>query len=130
MTAQPHPTTPLLAYVTVSSARADRLVKFYAELLDRKVTFDVAPYTVIAARPQPVAVAFQQIDAQAQTPVHIDLHVTDLDTACARVEQLGGAIGQLHTGVGSLWRQAFDPDGNVFCMLSRPDLAPPEDGPV
>jgi predicted enzyme related to lactoylglutathione lyase len=52
--------------------------------------------------------------------VHVDFHVADLDAACARVEELGGRLGDRHLEVGSLWRQAFDPDGNVFCLLSRP----------
>ena len=114
---------PVLAYATLSSPQADRLVTFYQSLLASEITFDVAPYTVIG-QGTPVRLAFQQVDsAQAATPVHIDLHVTDLAVAADRVERLGGRLGDRHTGVGSVWRQAFDPDGNVFCMLSRPDLA-------
>jgi predicted enzyme related to lactoylglutathione lyase len=106
-------------------------VEFYRKLLDRAVTFDMAPYTVIAAGQRPVSAAFQQIDSRtSRTPVHIDLHAVDLEAACARVEELGGRLGDRHTGVGSLWRQAFDPDGNVLCLLSRPDLVSPAVDPV
>jgi predicted enzyme related to lactoylglutathione lyase len=113
---------PVLAYATLSSPRADRLVAFYQALLASEITFDEAPYTVIGEG-TPVRLAFQQVEsADASTPVHIDLHVTDLARTAERVERLGGRLGDHHTGVGSVWRQAFDPDGNVFCMLSRPDL--------
>ena len=115
------PTTPLLAYVTLSSPHAERLTAFYRELLGTEVIFDRAPYTVIGAQERPVCMAFQQVRSDtAPTPVHIDFHVADLDAMCARVVELGGRLGDEHLEVGSLWRQAFDPDGNVFCLLSRP----------
>ena len=110
---------PMLAYATLSSPHADRLVQFYRTLLDAEVTFDQAPYTVLGHGP--VRLAFQQVTSEtAATPAHVDFHVGDLDGGCRRVESAGGRIGDAHSGVGSVWRQAFDPDGNVFCLLSRP----------
>ena len=124
--------TPLLAYVTLSSPQPQRLIAFYSGLVGTEVIFDRAPYTVIGATDRPVCIAFQQVQSEtASTPVHIDFHVADLDVACARVEELGGRLGDRHLEVGSLWRQAFDPDGNVFCLLSRPpsgDGSESEDG--
>jgi predicted enzyme related to lactoylglutathione lyase len=127
MPTQSHP--PVLAYATMSSPQANRLAAFYRALLDREVTFDVAPYTVLEAAPRPVCVAFHQVESEAVAAVHIDFHAVDLDEATTRVEQLGGRLGDRHSGVGSVWRQAFDPDGNVFCLLSRPDLGSPADNP-
>jgi predicted enzyme related to lactoylglutathione lyase len=49
----------------------------------------------------------------------MDFRVADLEAACARVERLGGRLGERHEENGSTWRQAFDPDGNVFCLLLR-----------
>jgi predicted enzyme related to lactoylglutathione lyase len=121
---------PVFAYATISSPQAGRLVAFYRGLLDREVTFDTAPYTVIAPTQRPVCIAFQQVEStSAATPVHVDMHAVDLDAASARVEQLGGRLGDRHSGVGSVWRQAFDPDGNVFCLLSRPELDSPARDP-
>ena len=112
---------PLLAYVTLSSVQPERLISFYRGLIGTEVVFDRFPYTVIGATQRPVCLAFQQVPSDtAPTPVHTDFHVADLDAACARVEALGGRLGQRHLEVGSLWRQAFDPDDNVFCLLSRP----------
>ena len=124
-------TVPLLAYVTVSSPQAERLVAFYRGLVETEVIFDRAPYTVLGPTERTVCLAFQQVRSDtAATPVHIDFHVADLDAACARVEELGGRLGDEHLEVGSLWRQAFDPDGNVFCLLSRPPEGSAEDSGV
>ena len=121
-----HAATPALAYATVSSPQADRLVAFYQALLASDVTFDQSPYTVLG-HGTPMRIAFQQVQTDAAlTPVHLDLHVVDVVAVGERIEALGGRLGDCHTGVGSQWRQAFDPDGNVFCLLSRPDLASPE----
>src|SRR3954468_7865469 len=113
-------TAPLLAYVTLSSPQPERLITFYRGLLGTDVTFDRFPYTVIGSTERPVCLAFQHVQSDSSpTPVHVDFHVADLDAACARVEELGGRLGDRPLEVGSLWRQAFDPDGNVFCLLSR-----------
>ena len=117
---------PVLAYATMSSPQAHRLVAFYQALLASDVTFDQAPYTVLG-HGMPMRIAFQQVQSDAApTPVHLDLHVVDVAAVGERIEGLGGRLGDRHTGVGSQWRQAFDPDGNVFCLLSRPDLATAE----
>ena len=127
MTAAP---TPLLAYVTLSSPQPERLITFYRGLIGTEVIFDRAPYTVIGPNDRQVCMAFQQVRSDtAPTPVHVDFHVADIDAACARVEELGGRLGDEHLEVGSQWRQAFDPDGNVFCLLSRPPEGGHDSGP-
>lgn len=52
------------------------------------------------------------------TPVHLDFHVHDFDTTCARITALGGAVEQTHTGQGRP-PVAFcsDPFGHGFCLL-------------
>jgi hypothetical protein len=41
------------------------------------------------------------------------------------VVRLGGRLGDKHAEVGSVWQQAFDPDGNVFCLMARAPAPPP-----
>ena len=111
-------TAPALAYVTLSSPQADRLREFYAQLTALAVSFEAGAYTVIGEGPAPpVRLAFQQVSGAPAAAVHIDLHVKDLDAAAARVVELGGTLGESYEEVGSVWRQAFDPDGNVFCLM-------------
>ena len=112
------PTAPVLSYVTLSSPRAARLRDFYAQLMSLEVSFEAGAYTVIGEGPtRPVRLAFQQVDGDPAASVHIDLHVSDIDAAADKVVALGGTLGERYEEVGSVWRQAFDPDGNVFCLM-------------
>ena len=112
---------PMLAYVTISSEQPGRLTEFYRGLLDNEVQFQDGAYTTIGGGPnRPVCLAFQQVGARPPAAVHVDLAVADLDAAAERVVALGGRLGERFEEVGSVWRQAFDPDGNVFCLLTSP----------
>jgi predicted enzyme related to lactoylglutathione lyase len=106
------------AYVTVSSHNADRLSRFYRELTGQPVTMDEGAYVVLGEGPAP-RLAFQRIaPGQALVAAHVDLRVPDLAAATAQVEAAGGRVGEEFNEVGSRWRHAFDPDGNVFCLMA------------
>jgi predicted enzyme related to lactoylglutathione lyase len=106
------------AYVTLSSHDAGRLSSFYRELTEQPVTMDEGAYVVLGDGPGS-RLAFQRIaPGQPLAPVHIDLRVADLSAAAARVEAAGGRVGEEFAEVGARWRQAFDPDGNVFCLMA------------
>jgi predicted enzyme related to lactoylglutathione lyase len=116
---------PRLAYVTVSSTDAARLTEFYRELTSTEVTFAAGAYTVIGDGGEVPALAFQAVAAdQPVGPPHVDFHVDDLEAAEQHVLALGGRLGETFDEVGSVWRQAFDPDGNVFCLMGRSASAP------
>ena len=36
----------------------------------------------------------------------------------ALFEAAGGRVGEEFTEVGARWRHAFDPDGNIFCLMA------------
>ena len=106
------------AYVTLSSHNADRLSRFYRELTDQPVSMDEGAYVVVGEGPGP-RLAFQRITpGQPIVAAHVDLRVPDLAAASTRVEAAGGRVGEEFNEVGSRWRQAFDPDGNVFCLMA------------
>lgn len=106
------------AYVTLSSHDADRLSRFYRELTDQPVTMDDGAYVVLGEGPGS-RLAFQRVaPGQPVVPAHVDLRVADLGAATARVEAAGGRVGAEFTEVGARWRHAFDPDGNVFCLMA------------
>ena len=111
-------TAPALAYVTLSSPQANRLREFYSQLTSLAVSFQAGAYEVIGeGSTPPVRLAFQQVSGEPAAAVHIDFHVRDIDAAAQRVVELGGTLGERYEEVGSVWRQAFDPDGNVFCLM-------------
>ena len=106
------------AYVTLSSHNADELARFYRELTDQPVTMDEGAYVVLGDGPRP-RLAFQRIAAgQPLVAAHVDLRVPDLAAATAQVEAAGGRVGAEFNEVGARWRHAFDPDGNVFCLMA------------
>ena len=110
-------------YVTLSSHNADRLSAFYRELTEQPVTMDEGAYLVLGTGPG-ARLAFQRIGpGQPLVPAHVDLRVTDLAAATARVEAAGGRVGDEFNEVGARWRHAFDPDGNVFCLMSAETTA-------
>lgn len=118
--------TPVLAYVTISSTDPERLIDFYTRLMRLQVTFEAGAFTVAASETaSPVHLAFQRLDQETNSAVHMDLHVTDVDVAGTEVLRLGGRLGDRHEEVGSVWRHAFDPDGNVFCLMGSAAPAPP-----
>jgi predicted enzyme related to lactoylglutathione lyase len=116
---------PALAYVTISSTQPERLIAFYTRLMRLEVTFEAGAFTV-ASRDvaSPVHLAFQRVAEKSPTPVHMDLHVADVDVAATEVLRLGGRLGDHHEEVGSVWRHAFDPDGNVFCLMGTAPSEP------
>jgi predicted enzyme related to lactoylglutathione lyase len=64
-------------------------------------------------------IAFQRVpEAKAiKNRVHVDVGVPDLDTAVARVLELGGAIvSEPRELNGARWRVMADPEGNEFCL--------------
>jgi predicted enzyme related to lactoylglutathione lyase len=121
------PAPPVLAYVTLSSSNADRLRAFYSALMSLAVSFEGGAYTVIGEGPAPPArLAFQHVHDTPVAAVHIDLHVRDVEAAAQKVVALGGTLGERYEEVGSVWRQAFDPDGNVFCLMGQAAESPGE----
>ena len=113
---------PTFSYVTLSSHRAEELVRFYRGLTGSPVAFAAGAYTVIGPD-DPAAgarLAFQQVaPGNPLVPAHVDLTVKDLDAAAERVRALGGTVGERFAEIGSVWHQAFDPDGNVFCLMGH-----------
>jgi len=109
------------AYVTLSSHDAARLTRFYGELTGQPVTMDEGAYSVLGNGPAP-RLAFQKVAAdQPFAPAHVDLRVADLGAATERVLAAGGRLGEEIAELGMRWRQAFDPDGNVFCLMAAGD---------
>ena len=54
--------------------------------------------------------------------LHLDVSVSDLDAACARVEELGGRrlSAAPFAEYGYRWHVMADPEGNEFCLVVPP----------
>jgi predicted enzyme related to lactoylglutathione lyase len=113
-------------YVTISSHDADRLTQFYGDLTGQPVTMNEGAYTILGDG-NGTRLAFQRVAAgQPFVPVHVDLRVADLAAASEQVLTAGGRVGAEFAELGARWRQAFDPDGNVFCLMASGELSAAE----
>lgn len=117
---------PAFSYVTISSTDAPRLVDFYQRLTGSDIGFNEGAYTVLESGRPGAKLAFQAVEAgQPVVAVHVDIGVDDLEEVGRQIVANGGRLGERYDEVGAVWQQAFDPDGNVFCILVRqPEPAP------
>lgn len=111
-----------VAYITIDSVDPERLAPFWAQLLGVEVESRVAgdQYILLGRTAEGMpAVAFQKVPEEkgGKTRIHLDLAVLDLDTATARIEEIGGRWlepGLTRDVDGYLWRCMADPEGNEF----------------
>lgn len=103
------------------------LARFYSELLGHPITYESEDWVVVAANDTTSGLAFQLApDYHAPTwpagdipqQIHLDVMVEDVVAAGRRVRALGAE--QLD-GEGVY----ADPAGHPFCLIRRPDWAPP-----
>ena len=101
------------------------LASFWARVLGSTVdaTFGDPPHYV-AVGPTAAGgpwLSFQRVPEakSVKNRLHLDLAVDDLDTGCARIEELGGrrAPGDDVEEYGFRWRLMADPEGNEFCLI-------------
>lgn len=106
--------------VTIDAPDASALARFYADLMDMKVTYDGPEGALISGDGKNVM--FQQVseynpprwpDPAHPQQAHLDLIVDDLDTGQARALELGAT--RLAGGGERFWVFA-DPAGHPFCL--------------
>lgn len=100
---------------------------FYSALLGKPITYDSDDWVVVSDSPQTSGLAFQLApdhraptwpDPSVPQQVHLDVMVDDVAEAAPLVLALGA------TELPG--RDVFaDPAGHPFCLIPRPDWAPP-----
>ncbi len=114
------------AAVTIDARDPGRLAAFYADLIGAPVVpvGDDRPgwCRVGPAVPGGPVIAFQPVaEAGPSARIHLDLWVSELDDAIARVVELGGrpsrAVQVLARGRIAVMA---DPEGNELCLLAAP----------
>lgn len=107
------------------------LALFYSELVGLPVTYRSAGWVVIAKNDTTSGLAFQLApahqppawpDPQRPQQCHLDVMVDVVPAAAERVQELGAR--PLSTADGPCTVYA-DPAGHPFCLIPRPDWAPP-----
>jgi len=115
-------------HVVIDCPDPSALADFYSELVGLPVTFRSADFVVIAADDRHSGFAFQLApdhqppqwpDPSRPQQMHLDVMVDDLAAAAAQVL----ALGARRLAQGD--RVYADPAGHPFCLIPRPDWAPP-----
>ncbi len=120
------PITELIA-VTIDSADAAGLARFYADLTGGEVTGDYPEYGYASASVLGQEFNFQTVAdyARPEWPgqahpqqFHLDFRVPDLEAATTHAVGLGATVAdhQPAAEVGGSWRIMLDPDGHPFCL--------------
>jgi catechol 2,3-dioxygenase-like lactoylglutathione lyase family enzyme len=121
-----------LHHVVIDCPDPGALAAFYSELLSLPVTYRSEDWVVIARNDTTSGIAFQLapdhqppewLNPERPQQMHLDVMVDDVETAEPLVLGLGA---RRLAGEGS--HVYVDPAGHPFCLIPRPDWAPPIKG--
>ena len=108
-----------LTHIGIDVADLNRAEAFYSALLgvERGWAFD--QYRALKPLPGGLIVYFQQVSDKktSKTRVHMDVTVSDVMAALARVEALGGSVVREFDEPDERLAVVADPDGNEFCLI-------------
>ena len=106
--------------VTIDCSNPAALARFWAEVLDYKVTFEEDEEVVIQPKDGSggaLLFATTTDEKVVKNRMHLDLNPTDQKAEVERVKALGAKevdIGQTNVP----WVVLADPEGNEFCILT------------
>jgi predicted enzyme related to lactoylglutathione lyase len=110
-----------VGYLVIDSVDPDRLATFWCALLGVKVdaTIGEGEFLVLSPSEDGLTVGFQRVPETkaGKNRLHLDLVVSDLDSATKEVEELGGSWLEprtTHELEGFFWRCIADSEGNEF----------------
>jgi predicted enzyme related to lactoylglutathione lyase len=112
--------TATLAAITVDCDDVERVSRFWAAVLDRKVGDDPSPYFASLAPAEPGQPTFMFLKVpepkSAKNRFHVDLTAPDRDAEVARMVELGATRVEEKSEYGMSWVVMNDPEGNEFCV--------------
>jgi len=99
----------------------ERCAGFWSQVLGREITFKVDNYCRIGKGDERPSVLLQKVPEPhtRKNRAHIDLDVTNLESAVKRVMDLGGTKIDEISEYGIRWAVMADPDGNEFCLVKH-----------
>lgn len=108
--------------VTFDCADADKLARFWSQLLERPLddgaTVEFASIGVSAHTAPHLAFVRVPEAKQVKNRVHVDLVAADLAAAVERALELGAARLADHADDGYRWSTLADPEGNEFDIVA------------
>lgn len=117
--------TPRLIAATIDCNDLHTMTRFWSELLG--VASQIHEPFGFLAHPddRKVTLWLQRVPEPrvGKNRLHLDFAVADLEATLARIEELGGTIGEEHGWEGFRWRTCMDPEGNVFDVMQAQEPA-------
>lgn len=111
--------TPGLLATTIDCVDLEGMTTFWSTLLDVDAEIH-EPFGFLApGEGRRVTLWLQRVPEprEGKNRLHLDFVVADLDAACARVQELGGSVGESGSWLNFSWRTCADPEGNVFDIM-------------
>ena len=112
-------TITAISSIVIDCADPAKLAAFWAEAVGGKVTDADAGWASVEGGP--VGLGFQRVDGYAgpgwPNPgkhLHLDLSAEDVESAVARLLELGATKPEQQPGEG--WIVLLDPEGHPFCV--------------
>lgn len=115
---EPRPDPRLIA-TTIDCNDLEGMTRFWSQLLGVASQIH-EPFGFLAhGEDRRVTVWLQRVPEPrvGKNRVHLDFVADDLATTLARIEELGGTVGEQHGWEGFVWRTCADPEGNVFDVM-------------
>lgn len=108
--------TPALIAATIDCHDLEGMTAFWGGLLEVETAIHDHFGFLAHAKERKVTLWLQKVDDEftGKNRLHLDLAVVDLAGALARVQELGGSVGEERRWGDFLWRTCTDPEGNVF----------------
>lgn len=111
--------------VVLNSPNPQALASFYARMLGWRIRDDEPGWAVIEGPNGGAYLSFQQEDiyvrpvwpakpGEPQMMMHLDIHVDDMDAACAWAKSCGAVLADFQPQDDV--RVHLDPDGHPFCL--------------
>ena len=112
----------MVGAVVINVLDFERQKQFWSAVLGVEVAREIAPYFVwfSSQRPGGITVALQVVAEASEGPrrLHLDCGVADVETAKARILELGGSRLTDREMGGFGWTVMADPEGNEFCIAA------------
>ena len=111
-----------LAMLTLDCGEVQPVAGFWAELLGYEIVASSDDYAMLRGA-EGAALGFGRVpdyeppawpNDRGSKQFHLDLAVTDLETAAARALELGATMADPQPG--DTWRVLLDPAGHPFCL--------------
>ncbi|WP_091325088.1 VOC family protein [Arthrobacter sp. cf158] len=117
-----HRTGPRIASIMINAVDAERLSRFWSELLATPVAAEHEGFIWLQpSEPGFPQLAFQQLAAptEGRRRLHLDLHDADAAALRRKAEALGASLVESHDIGHFCWDVMQDPEGNEFCIAQE-----------